>query len=125
MLQDPIKILIVDDAEEQRIALKTILEDSGYEIYFSENDFENSLSFANKSLSISQELDLPETWMNSEKLLSEIYEKKGDKENAFLHFKKYSAEKENFQKSSNEKERLKTELNFQYEKKQYGVILCY
>ncbi len=37
MLQDPIKILIVDDAEEQRLALKTILEDSGYEIYFAEN----------------------------------------------------------------------------------------
>lgn len=37
MLQDPIKILIVDDIAEQRDILRIILEDSGYEIFTAEN----------------------------------------------------------------------------------------
>ena len=37
MLQDPIKILIVDDQAEQRDVLKLILQDSGYEIFLAEN----------------------------------------------------------------------------------------
>ncbi|UFH33186.1 tetratricopeptide repeat protein [Chryseobacterium sp. C-71] len=59
-------------------------------IYFNENDLNRSSDFVNKSLKISRDLDLPEAVMNCEKLLSEISDKKGNKEQAFLHLKNYN-----------------------------------
>lgn len=56
--------------------------------------------------------------MNAEKLLSEIYDKKGNQQLALLHLKNYDIEKEKFDIVRNEQRRLKTELNFQYEKEQ-------
>lgn len=87
-------------------------------IYFDENDLDQSSDFVNKSLQISRDLDLPEAMMNCEKLLSEISDKKGNKEQAFIHLKKYNAAKERLSRAENAKERLKAELNFEFEKKQ-------
>lgn len=87
-------------------------------IYFNENDLNQSFDFVNKSLKISRDLDLPESVMNCEKLLSEISDKKGNKEQAFLHLKNYNIAKERLSKAENAKERLKAELNFEFEKKQ-------
>ncbi|WP_312767296.1 histidine kinase [Epilithonimonas sp.] len=86
------------------------------EIYFNENKLNESLKFANKGLELSKELELTEATMNAEKLLSQIYDKKGDQKLALLHLKNYDIEKENFDVVRNEQQRLKTELNFQYEK---------
>jgi len=88
------------------------------QIYFDENDLERSLEFANKSLELAKELELTETTMNAEKLLSKIYDKKGDQQLALLHLKNYDIEKEKFDVVRNEQRRLKTELNFRYEKEQ-------
>ncbi|MDP9957059.1 tetratricopeptide (TPR) repeat protein [Epilithonimonas hungarica] len=88
------------------------------EIYFNENNLGESLKFANKSLELAKELELTETTMNVEKLLSEIYDKKGDQQQALSHLKNYDIEKEKFDVVRNEQQRLKTELNFQYEKEQ-------
>jgi len=88
------------------------------EVYFGEKNFDKSLEFANKSLELSKELDLPETRMKCEKLLSEIYDQKGNQQLALLHLKNYDLEKDNLEKIKNEQKRLNTELNFQYEKLQ-------
>lgn len=88
------------------------------EVYFGKKDLDKSLEFANKSLELSKELDLPETRMKCEKLLSEIYDKKGNQQLALLHLKNYDLEKDNLEKIKNEQKRLNTELNFQYEKSQ-------
>jgi tetratricopeptide (TPR) repeat protein len=88
------------------------------QIYFDENDLERSLDFANKSLELAKELELTETTMNAEKLLSQIYDEKGDQQLALLHLKNYDIEKEKFDVVRNEQRRLKTELNFRYEKEQ-------
>ncbi|MPS74300.1 MAG: tetratricopeptide repeat protein [Chryseobacterium sp.] len=88
------------------------------EIFFNENNLDESLKFANKSLELAKELELTETTMNVEKLLSEIYDKKGDQQQALSHLKNYDIEKEKFDIVRNEQQRLKTELNFQYEKEQ-------
>lgn len=88
------------------------------EINFHENDLDRSLGFANKALKISKELDLPETRMNCEKLLSDIYEKKGDQKQALLHLKNYDLEKDQLEKVKNEQQRLRTELDYNYEKMQ-------
>ena len=88
------------------------------QIYFDENDLGRSLEFANKSLELAKELELTETTMNAEKLLSQIYDKKGDQQLALLHLKNYDVEKEKFDVVRNEQRRLKTELNFRYEKEQ-------
>lgn len=86
------------------------------ELYFSQNLLDKSLEFSKKSLALAKELDLPETKMNNEKLHSEIFEKQGNKDLAFLHLKNYEQEKENLAVQENARERIKTELNFQYEK---------
>lgn len=88
------------------------------EINFHENDLDRSLDFANKALKISKELDLPETRMNCEKLLADIYEKKGDQKQALLHLKNYDLEKDQLEKVKNEQQRLRTELDYNYEKMQ-------
>ncbi len=88
------------------------------ELYFNENNLEESLKFANKGLELSKELELTEATMNAEKLLSQIYDKKGDQKLALLHLKNYDIEKEKFDVVRNEQQRLKTELSFQYEKEQ-------
>ncbi len=86
-------------------------------IYFNENRLDQSLELANKSLAISKELNLPETNVKSEELLSRIFDKKGDEEQALIHLKNYSTEKEKLLKTENAKERIKTELNFEFERK--------
>ncbi len=88
------------------------------EINFKENNLEKSLEFANKSLGMAKELKLPETLMKSEKLLSDIYDKQGNQELALLHLRNYNLEKDNLEKIINEQQRLKTELDFHYEKLQ-------
>ncbi|MGG5208061.1 tetratricopeptide repeat protein [Chryseobacterium sp. MIQD13] len=87
-------------------------------IYYSENKPDESLEFANKSLTISKELDLPETTVKSEELLSQIFDKKGNKEQALIHLKNYSSENKKLLKIENAKERIRTELNFESEKQQ-------
>lgn len=85
-------------------------------IYLNENNLSQALAYSRKSLALAKELELPETKMNNEKLLSEIFEKQGNKDSAFVHLKKYEKEKEKLAIEENAKERIKTELNFQYEK---------
>ncbi|UQB67674.1 tetratricopeptide repeat protein [Epilithonimonas zeae] len=87
-------------------------------IYLGENDLEKSLQFSNKSLELAKELNLTEARMNAEKLLSQIYDQKEDQKLALYHLKNYDIEKEKFDAVKNEQQRLKTELNFQYEKQQ-------
>ncbi|WDF47260.1 tetratricopeptide repeat protein [Chryseobacterium sp. KACC 21268] len=88
------------------------------EIYFQENNLEKSLEFASKSQKMSKELSLSETLMKSEKLLSDIYDKQGNQELALRHLRNYNLEKDNLEKIINEQQRLKTELDFHYEKVQ-------
>jgi len=86
------------------------------EIYFEENNLVKSFEFANKSLGMSRKLDFPETKMKAEKLLSEIYDKQGNQKMALVHLKNYDLEKDKLETVENEQLRLKTELNFEYEK---------
>jgi tetratricopeptide (TPR) repeat protein len=88
------------------------------EINFKKNNLEKSFEFTNKSLEISKEFDLPETRMNSEKLISDIYDKQGNQQLSLLHLRNYNLEKDNLEKIINEQQRLKTELDFNYEKMQ-------
>jgi len=86
------------------------------EIYFEENNLVKAFEFANKSLGMSRKLDFPETKMKAEKLLSEIYDKQGNQKMALVHLKNYDLEKDKLETVENEQLRLKTELNFEYEK---------
>jgi len=88
------------------------------EINFKENNLKKALEFTGKSLEMSKELNLPETLMKSEKLLSDIYDEQGNQELALLHLRNYNLEKGNLEKIINEQQRLRTELDFNYEKTQ-------
>lgn len=88
------------------------------QIFFGENKFRESLEYANKGLDLANELDLTESKMNAEKLLSQIYDQKGNQKLALFHLKNYDQEKGKFEKIKNEQQRLRTELSFQYEKSQ-------
>ncbi|MCT2406320.1 tetratricopeptide repeat protein [Chryseobacterium antibioticum] len=85
-------------------------------IYYTENKLDQALEFANKSLEISKELDLPETTVKSEELLSQIFDKMGNKEQALIHLKNYNVANKNLTKIENAKERIRTELDFESER---------
>ncbi|MFY7814739.1 MAG: sensor histidine kinase, partial [Chryseobacterium taeanense] len=88
------------------------------EIYFEENNLDKSFKAVNKSLEISKKLHLPEIYMKSEALLSKIFDKKGNKAKALIHLKNYNTAKDKLAIIENAKERIKTELNFEFEKQQ-------
>ena len=88
------------------------------QIFLRENNLPKAILYSQKSLDIANELEITETKVNAEKLLSDIYDRKGDQKLALLHLRNYDVEKDNLEKIKNEQQRLKTELAFQYEKKQ-------
>jgi Putative regulator of cell autolysis len=88
------------------------------DIFFKENNLVKAIFYSKKSLEVANELDITETKVITEKLLSDIYDKQGNKELALLHLRNYNVERDKLEKIINEQQRLKTELNFQYEKEQ-------
>ena len=87
-------------------------------IFFKENNIADAIFYSEKSLSLAKELDITDVKMDCEKLLSDIYDRKGDQKLALLHLRNYNLEKDKLEIIKNEQQRLKTELNFQYEKEQ-------
>lgn len=87
-------------------------------IYLKENNIPDAVLYSQKSLKIAEELDITDVKMNNEKLLSDIYDRQGNQQLALQHLRNYNLEKDNLEKIINEQQRLRTELDFHYEKLQ-------
>jgi len=85
-------------------------------IYFDENNLDLSSKYANESVELAKELNLSENEMGNEKILYEIYFRKGDQLNALIHLRNYDIAKEKLLKIENSKERMRAELDFEDEK---------
>ncbi len=88
------------------------------ELLFEQGKFTDALTSANKALSLARQLNIPEQIALSEKLLSEIYQKQNDSQNALLHYKLYSIAKDSLSNHENIRKSVQAEMNFDFEKRE-------
>jgi|GEM_PF-241459 len=86
--------------------------------YLAVNDLEEALAFAQKSLTLARELDVPEQVVIAEKTLSDIYVKRKQPELALLHFQNYSAAKDSLNLHENIRKSVQAEMNYEFDKRE-------
>ncbi len=88
------------------------------EFYLKKNQLDESLQNANKALALATEINVLEQKAVSEKLLSDIYTKKGNSNLALAHFQKYSVAKDSLTNEENIRKSVETSMNYEFEKKE-------
>jgi tetratricopeptide (TPR) repeat protein len=86
-------------------------------IYALQKNDEKAIEYLNRSSALAQQIDVPNQILESEKLLSELYEKKGNAAQALQHYKKYTIAKEIINNAENIKSQVREEMNFEFERK--------
>ncbi len=92
-------------------------------IYLGQLNFEKgnnseALLYANKSLNLSKEINVLEQIVLSEKLLSDIYSKKGDANQALEHYKLYSKANDSLINETNIRKSVEEEMTYEFEKRE-------
>ena len=87
------------------------------EFYLEENQLDEALLNTNKALTLATEINVLEQKAVSEKLLSEIYAKKGNSNLALEHFQKYSVAKDSLTNEENIRKSVEASMNYEFEKK--------
>ena len=88
------------------------------QLHFDNNELEDALQNTNKALALATEINVLEQKVASEKLLSDIYIKKGNPDLALEHFQKYSIAKDSLSNEENIRKSVEASLNYEYEKKE-------
>ena len=88
------------------------------EFYLEENQLDEALLNTNKALTLATEINVLEQKAVSEKLLSEIYTKKGNSNLALEHFQKYSVAKDSLTNEENIRKSVEASMNYEFEKKE-------
>jgi serine phosphatase RsbU (regulator of sigma subunit) len=86
--------------------------------YHSQKKYKEALEYCSKGLILAKEVGALEYIASSEKELSEIYSEINDYKNAFLHYHSYIAIKDSLFNEENTAELVRSEMNFDFEKKQ-------
>ncbi len=86
--------------------------------YVKEKKLNKALEYAKQSLKYAKESKLLRFIADSEKSLSDIYFKMNDGINALEHYKKYTETKDSMNTEENIKKLTRTEMNFEFSKKQ-------
>ncbi|WP_290847195.1 tetratricopeptide repeat protein [Flavobacterium sp.] len=84
----------------------------------STKSLDQAMVFANKSLALAHELEIPEQVVIAEKMLSEIYVLKGDSNLALLHYQKYSSAKDSLNVHENIRKSVQAEMNYEFDKRE-------
>jgi pentatricopeptide repeat protein len=92
-------------------------------IYLGQLNFEKgnnseALLYANKSLNLSKEINVLEQIVLSEKLLSDIYSKKGDANQALEHYKLYAKANDSLINETNIRKSVEEEMTYEFEKRE-------
>jgi len=92
-------------------------------IYLGQLNFEKgnnseALLYAKKSLNLSKEINVLEQIVLSEKLLSDIYSKKGDANQALEHYKLYSKANDSLINETNIRKSVEEEMTYEFEKRE-------
>lgn len=88
------------------------------EFYLMKNQLADALINANKALQLAQEINVLEQKAISQKLLSDIYNKKGNAILALEYFQKYSIAKDSLTNEENIRKSVEASLNYEFEKKE-------
>lgn len=88
------------------------------QLYFEQQSLDNALENTNQSLQIAKQIEVVEQQMLCEKLISEIYDKKGKATQALLHFQNYSALKDKLINEENIRKSVESSMNYEFEKKE-------
>lgn len=88
------------------------------QFYTEKNQLDEALENANKALKLASEINVLEQKAVSQKLLSEIYSKKGNSALALEYFQKYSIAKDSLTNEENIRKSVEASLNYEFEKKE-------
>ena len=88
------------------------------EIFYDEGDYLKALSNTGKSLSLGKALAIPERIRDSEKKLSEIYQKLDKPDEALEHYKQFTIAEDSISNYENIRNSVRAEMNFEFEKKE-------
>ena len=88
------------------------------QLYLDQNKLQEALNSANKSLQLAKEINVLEQIVISEKLLSDIYAKQGNSDQALLHYKLFSKANDSLVNETNIRKSVEEEMNFEFEKRE-------
>lgn len=88
------------------------------ELYFETNDLDKALLNVNKSLQLGTELNVLELVMKCQKMLSDIYIKKGNDSLALTYLQKYTASKDSLVNEENIRKSVELSMNYEFDKKE-------
>jgi tetratricopeptide (TPR) repeat protein len=88
------------------------------QFYLEKNQLDEALLNTNKALFLATEINVLEQIAVSEKLLSDIYVKKGNSNLAFEHFQKYSVANDSLTNEENIRKSVEASMNYEFEKKE-------
>ncbi len=88
------------------------------EFYLDKDKLEEALQYTDKALALATEINVLEQKAIAEKLLSDIYAKKGNSNLALEHFQKYSVIKDSLTNEENIRKSVEASLNYEFEKKE-------
>lgn len=88
------------------------------EFHNTQNNKAEALNAANEALSLAVETNVPEQMVVAEKLLSDIYSKNGNTDQALFHFKKYSTAKDSLNAKNDVRKAVEATMNYEFEKKE-------
>ena len=88
------------------------------EFHNTQNNKTEALNAANEALSLTVETNVLEQMVVAEKLLSDIYSKSGNTEQALFHFKKYSTAKDSLNAKNDVRKAVEATMNYEFEKKE-------
>lgn len=88
------------------------------EYFFEQNMWNEALIHAQKAAELSKQLKVLEGTALAEKLLSSIYEKRNQPNEAFKHFKLYKTAQDSLINHENIRKSVQAEMNYEFEKKE-------
>lgn len=88
------------------------------QLYLDQNKLQEALNSSNKSLQLAKEINVLEQIVISEKLLSDIYSKQGNSDQALLHYKLFSKANDSLVNETNIRKSVEEEMNFEFEKRE-------
>lgn len=88
------------------------------QFYFNQKQYAAALPYATKSLAAAKAIGVLDQTIHSEKLLSDLYSNLNNPTESLTHYKNYIIAKDSLENEENHKNFLRTEMKFEYEKKE-------
>lgn len=111
------KSLLIKKEINDKIGICNCLGSIG-DVLYKQEKYQQSLEYETKCLNLSKEINYLSSILQTEYVISEIYNKLNDYDNALAHYKLYTQAKDSMFNEENTKNMVRTEMNFEFKKKQ-------